>query len=296
MKIALVTCQAQLDLYGGEKLLISALSGLGHDVAIPVWDDAKVVWSEFDAVVLRCTWDYHQKLAQFHVWMDALESRQVCVINPLSILRWNINKRYLFEMAKHTAAVIPTCLIEPSDTRSLAQMMEALAVKEAVLKPLQSAAAWRTIRVLADDIVKAEDQFAHWRGEQEFLLQAFMPEVVDEGEWSLMFFNGVYSHSVLKRAKHGDFRVQSDHGGTVHALECPMHLQVQAQAMLAQLEHTPCYARLDAVVRGDALYLMELELIEPELFLEHHPEAAQRCARAIIQYAMSHKLGIAQRL
>ncbi|MBI3713066.1 MAG: hypothetical protein HY253_08920 [Burkholderiales bacterium] len=282
-RIALLTSADHPQLTLGEVLLPPALQALGAQVQICVWDDPTIHWREFDAVVVRCPWDYYKKLPAFLRLLDHLEELAVAVLNDVDTLRWNLNKNYLFELEQKGCAVIPGLRITPDDERSLSQLMQALGCEEAVIKPVQSAGAWRTLRLQADQLEAAEQQFAQWRGEQDFLLQAFMPEIVNEGEWSLVFFNGVYSHGLLKRAKAGDFRVQSDHGGSVQAMDIPVAIREQAAAMLQLLTHMPCYARVDGVIRNGQLILMDLELLEPELFLELDKEAAPRFASAILQ-------------
>lgn len=282
-RIGLLTSADHPQLTLGEVLLPPALQALGAQVQICVWDDPTILWKEFDVVVVRCPWDYYKKLPAFLRLLDHLEELAVPVLNDVQTLRWNLNKNYLFELEQQGCAVIPGLRITPEDGRSLPQLLQALGCDEAVLKPVQSAGAWRTLRLQADQLVAAEQQFAQWRSEQDFLLQAFMPEIVNEGEWSLVFFNGVYSHGLLKRVKDGDFRVQSDHGGSVHAMDIPVTIQKQAAAMLQGLTRMPCYARVDGVIRDGQLILMELELLEPELFLEVDKEAAPRFASAILQ-------------
>lgn len=282
-KLALLTSIDYPQLTLGEVLLPPALRALGAQVQICVWDDPEVQWHEFDAVIVRCAWDYYKKLPTFLNLLTHLEQSGIPVLNDVQTLRWNLNKNYLFELEQQQCAVIPGLRVSPVDQRSLSQLMQELGCDEAVLKPVQSAGAWRTLRLQAAQLNEAEQQFAQWRGEQDFLLQAFMPEIVEEGEWSLVFFNGVYSHGLLKCAKAGDFRVQSDHGGSVQAMDIPLAIQKQAAAMLATLDRMPCYARVDGVIRDGQLILMELELLEPELFLELDKDAPARFASAILE-------------
>lgn len=286
-KLALLTCADHPQLTLGEVLLPPALLALGAQVQICVWDDPEIQWKKFDAVIVRCVWDYYKKLPAFLNFLEHLEQSGVPVLNDVQTLRWNLNKNYLFELEQQGCAVIPGLRVSPVDQRSLSQLMQDLGCDEAVLKPVQSAGAWRTLRLHATQLADAEQQFNQWRGEQDFLLQAFMPEIVNEGEWSLVFFNGVYSHGLLKRAKDGDFRVQSDHGGRVYTMDIPLAIQKQAAAMLQGLERMPCYARVDGVIRDGQLILMELELLEPELFLELHKDAPARFAGVIMEALQS---------
>jgi glutathione synthase/RimK-type ligase-like ATP-grasp enzyme len=282
LRLALVTSADLPNLFGGEQLLPPALSALGAQVSICIWTDPSVQWQSFDAVIIRCPWDYHEKLPDFLSWLNRLRELKVSVINDLDTLMWNLNKKYLFELSQKHLPVIPSLCVTPDNQRSLAELMKQLDSKQIVVKPVQSAGAWRTLRVSLDNMLEVDREFSIWRQEQDFLVQPFMPEIMSEGEWSLIFFGGKFSHALLKRAKAGDFRVQSDHGGTVHAVDVSVDIQAQAQAILNTLERMPCYARVDGVLRDGQFMLMELELLEPELFLELDAEAPHRFARAIM--------------
>lgn len=280
--LAIVTSADLPELFGGEKLLPSALAQLGIRTTICVWDDPDVVWQDFDAVVIRCPWDYHEKLPAFLQWLEVLRDLKLRVINELATLQWNLNKKYLFELSQQQLPVIPSFCLSPTDQHTLPELMQLLESEELVVKPVQSAGAWRTLRVNRDNLAQMDRDFSVWRREQEFLVQPFMPEIMQDGEWSLIFFQGEYSHALIKRAKAGDFRVQSDHGGTVHVIDAPAGMQAQARQILQAVKHMPCYARVDGVVRDGQFMLMELELLEPELFLELDPQAPQRFAQAIV--------------
>ncbi len=281
MHVALVTSVDLPELFGGEKLLIPALQHLGIRVSVCIWTDPQVQWRDFDAVIIRCPWDYHEKLAMFLDWLAVLRRDQVRVINELDTLHWNLNKKYLFELTQLQLPVIPSFCLSPQDQRSLSELMDMMGSTQLVIKPVQSAGAWRTLRVNPENIAEVNVDFEQWRTEQDFLVQIFMPEIMSEGEWSLIFFKGEFSHALVKRAKSGDFRVQSDHGGTVHVAQAPQAMIAQSQRILGALKQMPCYARVDGVVRDGQFMLMELELLEPELFLEIDPQAPHRFAKAI---------------
>ena len=283
-RIALVTSKDFPELTSGEKLLPQALRDQGHEVDMCIWDAIDVIWQNYDAVVIRCPWDYHKRISQFLAWLDLLATCQINVINDIETLRWNLNKSYLFELLQAGLPVIPTQLVALSDQRTLHEIFKAMHSKEIVIKPVQSAGAWRTLRVNSNNLVDAELSFNTWRREQDFLVQAFMPEVVIDGEWSLIYFDGQLSHALVKRAKEGDFRVQSDHGGTASRADAPEDMCAQALKILKFLPRMPCYARVDGVVRGGAFLLMELELVEPQLFLDIEDQAAPRFAQAIISH------------
>jgi glutathione synthase/RimK-type ligase-like ATP-grasp enzyme len=281
-RIALASSQDLPDLIEGEKLLLPALRESGHQVDVCIWDAPEVVWKNYDGVIIRCPWDYYEKLPQFSAWINALETENVHVINDIETLRWNINKSYLFELSQAGLPVIPTELVNSSDRRSLREIFDTTQSEEIVIKPVQSAGAWRTLRINFANLADTEPSFSAWREEQDFLVQPFMPEIVRAGEWSLVFFDGQFSHALVKRAKDGDFRVQSDHGGTVLKADAPASICKQALRILQFLPRMPTYARVDGIVRGDDFLLMELELLEPRLFLEIETLAAHRFATAIL--------------
>jgi len=281
--IALVTSAELPDLFGGEKLLPPALEKLGMRVSICVWDAADLDWTQFDAIVIRCPWDYHEKLPAFLAWLQHLQQLQLKVVNDVETLRWNLNKNYLFELQRAGLPLIPSICLKPDDRRSFDELLDAMKSDEIVVKPVQSAGAWRTLRVQKTQSRLYENEFEQWRLEQDFLVQPFMPEIVAQGEYSLIFFDGEYSHALIKRAKAGDFRVQSDHGGSVEAIHASSELIAQNANILHALPNMPCYARVDGIIRDGQFLLMELELLEPELFLELAPHAASRLAQAIIK-------------
>ena len=283
-RIALVTSKDFPELTSGENLLPHALCDQGHEVDMCIWDAKDAVWQNYDAVVIRCPWDYHKKISQFLAWLDLLATCQINVINDIETLRWNLNKSYLFELLQAGLPVIPTQLLALSDQRTLHEIFKAMHSKEIVIKPVQSAGAWRTLRINSNNLVDAELNFSTWRREQDFLVQAFMPEVVIDGEWSLIYFDGQLSHALVKRANKGDFRVQSEHGGTASKADAPKKMCTTALEILKFLTRMPCYARVDGVVRNGAFLLMELELVEPQLFLDFEDHAAHRFAQTIISH------------
>lgn len=244
MQIALVTWSGLPGLAKDDRLLLDHLPAR----AVP-WDDATVDWNEFDAIVLRSTWDYHKRIDEFRAWIDRLDASGAPLWNPPALLRWNTHKRYLIDLAARGVNVVPTLLCS-----------------RVVIKPAVSATAYRT---------SVLDPF-----DQEMLVQPFIDEVVTSGEWSLVFFAGAFSHAVIKRARPGDFRVQSDFGGSHERAQPDASLIAGAQDILRAVEEPWLYARVDGVVRDGRLLLMELEMTEPSLFLD--AAAAARFADAIM--------------
>lgn len=268
MLIALVTCARIPELTDDDRLLATALGELGVETRAVVWDDPSVDWAAFDAVVIRSTWDYHRRIDEFLAWLDRLDACGANVWNPVPVLRWNTNKSYLRDL---DVARVPTVFVPAGGDTSVA--MQANGWRRAVVKPAVSATAFETY-VVEEGGVAVRD----------VLVQPFLEEVVRDGEWSLLFLGGAFSHAVLKRAGAGDFRVQSDFGGTAEPREAQAGLIEQAAAMLAKVPPT-LYARVDGVVIEGTFTLMELELLEPVLFLGMSEGAPMRLARAVFSTA-----------
>ncbi|HYK81501.1 MAG TPA: hypothetical protein VEU55_00025 [Gemmatimonadales bacterium] len=285
-RIALATYGELPGLNADDRLLIEPLAALGVTALPAVWDAAEVRWTEFAAVVVRSCWDYHDRLDEFLSWIGRLEGLQVPVWNPPDLLRWNSHKAYLRELATAGVATVPTRWLGRGERSSLAEVLHAERWSDAVVKPAVSASAhgtWRTSQATAARDQGRLDELL-MRGDA--MVQPFVNEVGESGEWSLMFLGGRFSHAVLQRPAAGDFRVQAQYGGSAAALTPPRHVLSDAKRVLAALSREPLYARVDGVERAGRLLLSELELIEPLLFLQSDPAAPARLARAL-----AHALG-----
>lgn len=277
-RLALATCEHLPGIHPDDVHLASALTALGIEPVACIWSDPAVDWSAFDAVLIRTTWDYFQRYEEFLQWLDRLP---VPTINERALLRWNSDKRYLLELSQLGVDIVPARI---SSAGNLRELLAAMAGQDVVVKPTVSGGAWNTVRGLA-----GEPGFAHavaaLPASHDYLVQAFVPEVARDGEWSLLFFDGQFSHAVLKRAATGDFRVQSQFGGSIEQLEPDAAILASAQHALAAitslgfLDHA--YARVDGVVIDGRFRLMELEMIEPALFLAGRPDAAERFAELL---------------
>ncbi len=279
MSLALATCAAVPNLSPDDRLLLPALAARGIGGEPVVWDAAGATWDRYDAVLIRSCWDYHLKPERFDAWTRRLEALGVTLLNPGEVLRWNARKTYLRELAAAGAPIVPTRFVECSEPRHLDAVLDEAGWVEAVVKPVISASAhetWRARRGRESDGVR----FRRLLGRASLMVQPFLPEIEREGEWSFCFFGGSFSHAVLKRPRPGDFRVQADHGGVYHPADPAPQLVAQAAALRAADRRT-VYARIDGCVIGGSLLLMELELLEPGLFLALHPRAPERFAAAV---------------
>jgi hypothetical protein len=262
--------------------LIAALQAGGAEVHFPVWDDPGVDWRRFGAVLIRGTWDYPHKVAAFRAWLDALEAAGVRLFNPLPTVRWNLHKGYLRELAARGVPVIPTRWLAEGSAEALQAVLREEGWSEAVVKPALDGGGWRAARVRAGE-PGLEGRLAPQFAAGELLVQPFLPQIQTEGEWSLLFFDGVYSHAIQKRTSGDEFRVQAQFGGTFAPAEPPAALVAEAErALQAAPGPVPLYGRVDGVRIEGRLQLMELELIEPLLYFGADPRSAERCARALL--------------
>jgi glutathione synthase/RimK-type ligase-like ATP-grasp enzyme len=280
-QIALATYDQNIDFAPSDALTVKALQTLGAQAQMVVWNDADQDWRQFDLVVIRSTWDYHDHVGEFRDWINQLEMASVPLYNPPDILRWNMDKNYLAGLEAIGVCIPQTRYVPGGSSVSLFDLVDPTWAG-AVLKPAVSASAHDTYQFKAAEADRLQSELDRILIQKDALIQEFMPEIQDEGEWSLMFFNKAYSHAVLKKPKVGDFRVQIQYGGEQTGAKAPRPLVEQAQAILDAIPEPLLYARVDVVNRGGQLVLMELELIEPYLFLEYAEGAPARFAEALL--------------
>jgi glutathione synthase/RimK-type ligase-like ATP-grasp enzyme len=258
-----------------DRLAVDALRARGQDVACVPW--SRPMPPEARAVVLRSTWDYFHRLPEFLAWLGALT---LPLYNDADTARANVDKRYLRTLEAAGVPVVETAWPVPADR--LADVLAARGWRDAVVKPAVSGGAFETFRVSAVEAPGQQARFAALLARGAVLVQPFLPEIVAEGELSLVYLNGRFSHAVVKRTRPDDFRVQEAHGGT-HAPFVPAPaLLAQTDALLrAAGADGLLYARVDGLVRHGRFELMELELTEPSLFLD--ARTAARFADAVLE-------------
>jgi glutathione synthase/RimK-type ligase-like ATP-grasp enzyme len=277
--ILLATCESIPNLTKDDQTLIAPLAKLGIEARPAVWSDPRVNWSQADAVLIRSCWDYHLRLKEFLAWINALEQTKVRMLNPPAMLRWNTNKIYLRELEEKGVPIVPTLWPEPGF--DLKQELRQREWKQAVVKPRVSATAHRTLLISPDTTASGQSLINDLIRGPGAMVQEFLEEVQSQGEWSMIFFSGQLSHAVIKTPKPGDFRSQEEFGGDIKNRVPPASLIHAASRALAAVHPTPLYARVDGVERGGQFLLMELELIEPALYLDLVGGSAQRFAQAV---------------
>ena len=283
-KIAFVTSSVKPDFTGNDQKVVDSLKSIGVEVTPLPWDVDTSLWNSFDLVVLRSCWNYHLHPEKFVEWIDRMEKEKVKMLNPSKIVRWNLHKAYLQELESKGVTLLETIWIEKESKPNLYSIMDEKNWEKVVLKPAISAGSFNTILVTKEEARKNQEQFETLFNQFDILVQKFMIEVQQEGEWSLIFFKKKFSHAVLKKPVKNEFRVQYDFGGTATATEPPAFILQQAEKILDLIEEPLLYARVDGVVSENKFLLMELELIEPALFLDEENGSTQVFAQAMTDY------------
>jgi glutathione synthase/RimK-type ligase-like ATP-grasp enzyme len=278
--IALVTCEEFPELEPDSRLLLPALAERGIDASPAVWTDPSVDWASFDAIVVRSPWDYFLRAADWAAWLERVDATGVPTLNPNKVLRWNSHKSYLQQLATAGVPVIDTVMTQGSARVDLADLLAGAGWDDAIVKPAIDGGARRLFRVR--DAEDPQASFDELVAEGDVMVQPFLPSIVDQGELSLIYFGGELSHTVRKTAKPGDIRVQPVWGGG-YELEGPTSEAIQiAERVFDAIDADLLYGRVD-LVRGleGTLQLIELEVIEPLLFLELDDAAPGRFADAL---------------
>jgi len=280
-RVAFVTSRQLEQLTDDDRLAVAPLARAGVDVTPTVWNDPEVDWTAFDLVIMRSPWDYFLHPDAFFAWIDRREAEGVPLLNPPGVMRENLDKRYLVEFAARGLPVIETEWLPPGASLDLPALLARRGWARAVLKPAVSGGAWRT--VLTDpgrpeeDAARARDILASGG----LLVQRFVDEVRSAGEWSLVYFERRFHHAVVKRPGAGDFRVQSDHGGSVTPTTPSAAVLADAERVLDAVAGPLLYARVDGIEIAGRFELMELELAEPALFLGAAADAPEAFTRAV---------------
>ncbi|MCK5943279.1 MAG: hypothetical protein KAI24_14965 [Planctomycetes bacterium] len=280
MTIAFATCRAMPALQPDDVPIAEALRARGVEVRPVPWNGPFEPFAECDLVVVRSTWDYAETPKDFVRWLQRLEDASLRVSNAPSLMRWNARKSYLLDLAARGAPLAPTRLVAP-EAEAIAAAMGELGLDEAVVKPVFGAGASGLSIVRAGDeagLRAAAERLVH-----DGLVQPLVPEIRTVGEASLVFVGDTFSHAVIKRARPGSILIHAEHGGTTEPFEpSEAHLQL-ARDVLAMLPEPADYARIDLVPTERGPLLMEIELIEPELFVRHAPQAPDHLADLFVR-------------
>jgi hypothetical protein len=236
-------------------------------------------------VIIRSPWDYQDDMASFLKVLENIEQSSARLENSLAVVEWNINKDYLKSLSQDGVTIVPTLWPEAFDANNMAGYFSYFSTEQMVLKPRVSANAdntfWLTKDNYQDKVAELNAAFAS----RELMVQPFMADICSEGEFSLFYFNGEFSHAILKTPAQGDFRVQEEHGGGLLAVTPEPALTAAADKTMqaiSKLHGELLYARIDFVRYQDTFALMEAELIEPSLYFNMDKASPQRFAQAFV--------------
>lgn len=282
-----------------DNLLDAPLAQLGWHTQLVSWRNKNVNWQLYDAVIIRSPWDYQDDASAFVSALAQIESSSAVLQNSIATVRWNIDKIYLQSLAQQKVNIVPTLWHKNFSSDVLAGFFTHFNCQQLVIKPRISANADNTFWLKKDTAEQFISQLEANFSQSEFIVQPFMNSVITEGEFSLFYFDGQYSHAILKTPKKDDFRVQEEHGGRLRAITPEKSLLAQSARTLAAITHLtgemPLYARVDFVRFSDEtsdeeFALMEAELIEPSLYFNMDENSAQRFANAFDKRMNEHKV------
>jgi glutathione synthase/RimK-type ligase-like ATP-grasp enzyme len=282
-RIAFVTCERLPDIHGDDRLVADALQRRGFQVTAAAWNDPAIDWRQFASVVIRSAWDYHLDAARYAAWLRRCEAEAVNVWNLAATVLANIDKRYLADFEDAGVPIVPIEYVERGRTQSLRALLERRNWTRAIVKPAVSASAYGTWRTSLDTAAADQRLLDEEVMLRSLLVQPFANEIVTSGEWSVVFFDGEYSHAVLKKPAPGDFRVQEELGGYGEPRDPSPQIIEQARHVLSYAAGPLLYARVDGIERDERFVLMELEINEPFLYIGSSSGAATRFADAIVR-------------
>jgi glutathione synthase/RimK-type ligase-like ATP-grasp enzyme len=283
-RCAFLTLEERGDFVIDDEHALQPLAGIGWETSVLSWRQKDIPWSEFDVVIIRSTWDYWDDVEGFlHALQDI--DQQTRLANPLSLVRWNLAKTYLRDLERNGVPIVPTLWKDHLDLQAVQACFTELASDEIVIKPVIGANGVDAFRLHSAMPVSEFEKVAACfpaKAGRAAMAQPFMPHILDEGEYSLFYFNGKYSHAILKVPAAGEFRSQEERGAEIRSVNPEALLRSRVEQAIATLKPAPLYARIDLVRDAERDFrIMELELIEPSMYLRTEAGAPARFAQAI---------------
>jgi len=262
-----------------DDLLIEPFKNINWQVDTIPWKAKNIRWNDYDCVIVRSTWDYQKSPDEFLQVLEEIDS-QTRLENSLEVMKWNMNKTYLRDLEEKGIKIVPSIWCDRFDELELPEFFEQLKSDEIIIKPTISANAdhtyWLNKRNVNSQLSTLNSQFSS----RSFVVQPFMEKILTEGEYSLFYFGGKYSHTILKIPKQNDFRVQEEHGGIIKHVLPEREMKRRADKILGVIEEDLLYARIDFVrTMENDFALIELELIEPSLYFNMDPDSPEKFTR-----------------
>jgi glutathione synthase/RimK-type ligase-like ATP-grasp enzyme len=286
MRIAVITYEARgsyatENIQDEDKILEEILTELDLDFCFEVWSDTNVLWSSYTHLLMKSPWDYFDRYPEFLAWCQKIKNLGIPVINDIDTVIRNSNKRYLQDIENHGFPIVPTIFHSKNTMPDIESCFGIFGTEEMVIKPTVSGGAKNTLKIQKESWESNREQIQNLLASEDFMLQPYVKEVAEVGEISYLYFNGKFSHAVLKSAKSGEFRVQHFFGGKILPVDPTLIELVYIQKIIDEFAADTLYARVDGVWIKGVFYLMELELIEPYLFIFTAKEARENYKNAI---------------
>jgi len=280
MTIVLATSAALPGLAPDDRLLLRALRARGLAAEPVVWEDRLFDWGRASICVIRSTWDYAYRREEFLAWVRRTAD-VLPLWNPAPVVHWNTHKQYLVDLAARGVPTVPTRVLGAGSRTPLADVLADTGWDDVILKAAVAQTGRYLMRVRPDDHAAGQRHLDRLLPAEDMLVQPFLPGVTEEGETSLVFVDGAFSHAARKRPAPGDFRVHDDFDGTIESVT-PTAAQFDvARRALGAVGEPLLYARVDLVPGPDGPVVMEFELVEPDLYLATAPGSAERLAAAV---------------
>jgi len=270
------------DFVSDADLSFAPMAELGWEAEMVLWR-SPVDWNDYDLVYICTPWDYQNDVAGFFEVLDRIEASSAKLVNSLDLVHWNLEKNYLRDLESRGAGIVPSIFCDAFDEQDIAGWFAAHGKDRIVVKPLVGANSDHIVVLTNPVPLEVIDELRATYSSRPFFVQPFMERVLSEGEYSTFFFNGEYSHAILKKPEAGDFRSQEEFGADIRSVEAPQALIDTAHDVVALVKPLPVYVRADFVRDdNDCFLVMELELIEPSLYLRTDPGSAARFAKALV--------------
>lgn len=292
MKVAIVTYESNgtypdYNALNEDTVLGNILRELGIDFGLEIWSDTTVDWKQYSHLLIKSPWDYFDRYVEFLDWCQKIKELGLKVFNNIDTVIWNSDKRYLLEIYEKGFQIVPTQFISKGASPDLIDYFLKFGTDQLVIKPTVSGGSKNTLKLNDRNWKEQQDQIDSLLQSEDYMVQPFISEISDPGEYSYLFFNGEFSHAVLKSPKKGEFRVQHFFGGNVTTVNPSPEELEYIQKIVDEFASQTLYGRVDGIWIEGVFYLMELELIEPYLFL-----FTSEKAKLNYKAALSKKLGI----
>jgi|ERR1700722_1118748 len=273
-----------------DQLLIQALHEYEIEAQSINWNAFDSTWLQFDAVLVYSTWDYYENHSEFLSLLRKIEEMGVKVYNPLSVIEWNSSKTYLKDLENLGLKTVESIYISSDELDDLNGLLIEKKWDECVIKPQISTSGHDTYRFNSSTIESIQKLLKN--STEQFIIQPFADEIITEGEWSFVFFDNEYIHCILKKPAPGEFLVQK---GTKILTQPPEWMIQEAKNIARTINLPVLQMRLDVIRRGCELIIMEVEMIEPSLYLRYFPGSERIIAKRLSDKLHSEKHGLYRR-